>query len=117
MLFRGSGASVSTVTGGQCMATAQDEPRRWSSARHRLLSSWRWPSFGGALEIGLSRALHIREERLSTRHDAYRLLYVSDIHLRKSRSDVLCGQVLDSITRCNPDVVLLGGDLVDHPSE
>ena len=87
------------------------------SASHRQLSSWRWPSFGGALEIGLSRALHIREERLSTRHDAYRLLYISDIHLRKSRSDALCGQVLDSITRCNPDVVLLGGDLVDHPSE
>jgi hypothetical protein len=45
------------------------------------------------------------------------LLYVSDIHLRKGRSDVLCRQVLDSVTRCNPDVVLLGGDLVDRRSE
>lgn len=71
----------------------------------------------GELEIGLNRALHVREERLSTREDAYRLLYVSDIHLRKGRSDVLCGQVLDSIASCNPDVVLLGGDLVDRRSE
>ena len=75
------------------------------------------PWFGGELEIGLRRALHVREERLSTRHDAYRLLYVSDIHLRKGRSDVLCRQVLDSVIWCNPDVVLLGGDLVDRRSE
>jgi predicted phosphodiesterase len=47
----------------------------------------------------------------------YRLLYVSDIHLRKGRSDALCGQVLDSVTWCKPDVVLLGGDLVDRRSE
>lgn len=77
----------------------------------------RWPRFDGELEIGLRRALHVREERLSTRHDAYRLLYASDIHLRKGRSDVLCRQVLDSVTSCTPDVVLLGGDLVDGRSE
>jgi len=81
------------------------------------LPNWRWPWFGRALEIGLRRALHVREERLSTRHDAYRLLYVSDIHLRKGRSDVLCGQVFDAVTWCKPDVVLLGGDLVDRRSE
>lgn len=71
----------------------------------------------GVLEIGLGRALHVREERLSTRADAYRLLYISDIHLRKGRSDVLCAQVLDAVRRCSPDVVLLGGDLVDRRSE
>lgn len=69
------------------------------------------------LEIGLGRALHVREERLSTRHDACRLLYVSDIHLRSGRSDRLCRQVLDAAAGCNPDVVLLGGDLVDRSSE
>jgi len=69
------------------------------------------------LEIGLNRALHVREERLSTRPDACRLLYVSDIHLRHGRSDTLCRQVLDAVNRCRPDVVLLGGDLVDHGSE
>lgn len=40
---------------------------------------------GGLLEIGLTQALRIREERLSTRHDACRLLHVSDIHLRHGR--------------------------------
>jgi len=70
-----------------------------------------------ALEIGLNHALHIREERLSTRRDACRLLYVSDLHLRNGRSNGLCRQVLDSVTRSTPDVVLLGGDLVDRASE
>jgi uncharacterized protein len=70
-----------------------------------------------ALEIGLGRALHVREERLSTRPDACRLLYVSDIHLRNGRSAVLCRQVIDAVTASNPDVVLLGGDLIDYSSE
>lgn len=70
-----------------------------------------------ALDVGLNHALHIREEWLSARPDACRLLYASDIHLRNGRSDKLCRQVLDSVTRCNPDVVLLGGDLVDSASE
>jgi predicted MPP superfamily phosphohydrolase len=77
----------------------------------------RAPWSAGGLEVGLRRALHVREERLSTRDDAYRLLYVSDIHLRQSRSGVLSRQVLDAVTRCTPDVVLLGGDLVDRRSE
>jgi predicted MPP superfamily phosphohydrolase len=71
----------------------------------------------GALEIGLRRALHVREERLSTRDDACRMLYVSDIHLRSGRSDTLCRQVVDAVAGCSPDMVLLGGDLVDTSSE
>jgi predicted MPP superfamily phosphohydrolase len=71
----------------------------------------------GRLEIGLSRALHVREEWLSERPDACRLLYVSDIHLRKGRSETLIRQVLDATTRSRPDAVLLGGDLVDSNSE
>ena len=69
------------------------------------------------LEFGLERDLHIREERVSARQDACRLLYVSDIHLRNGRSDTLCRQVLDAVTRFRPDAVLLGGDLVDRRSE
>src|SRR5262245_4924318 len=88
-----------------------------SSASRWQLPNWRWPWSGGELEIGLRRALHVREERLSTRPDACRLLYISDIHLRNGRSDILCGQIRDSVTWCNPDVVLLGGDLVDSRSE
>jgi uncharacterized protein len=93
-------------------AGSETEPR---SSMQRLPPS-RWSKSGGALEIGLRRALHVREERLATRHDACRLLYVSDIHLRNGRSDTLCAQVLDA-ARCNPDMVLLGGDLVDSASE
>jgi predicted MPP superfamily phosphohydrolase len=91
--------------------------RSISGASFPQLSSGRAPWSVGPLEIGLSQPLHVREERLSTRHDAYRLLYVSDIHLRNGRSDTLCQQVLDSVTRSNPDAVLLGGDLVDRPTE
>jgi uncharacterized protein len=69
------------------------------------------------LEIGLRRALHVREERLSTEPDACRLLYVSDLHLRNGRSATLSRQVLDAVTSSRPDAVLLGGDLVDRPSE
>jgi uncharacterized protein len=69
------------------------------------------------LEIGLNQPLHVRQERLSRRHDACRLLYVSDIHLRNRRSQLLCRQVLDAAARSSPDAVLLGGDLVDRRSE
>ena len=71
----------------------------------------------GPLEIGLTRALHVREERLTSAHDACRLLYVSDVHLRPRRSDRLSRQVLDAAAATDPDVVLLGGDLVDRRSE
>jgi uncharacterized protein len=70
-----------------------------------------------ALEIGLRRPLYVREERLSTRADACRLLYVSDVHLRQGRSATLSRQVLDAVARCQPHAVLLGGDLVDCPSQ
>ena len=54
------------------------------------------------LEIGLNRALHIREERLSARHDPCRLLYISDIHLRNGRSGRLSRQVLDTVAGVAP---------------
>jgi predicted MPP superfamily phosphohydrolase len=71
----------------------------------------------GSLSIGLGGGLHIREERLSTRHDACRLLYVSDIHLRRRRSDLLCRQVVEAARSCEIDMLLMGGDLVDEPTE
>lgn len=71
----------------------------------------------GPLTIGLNGALYVREERLSTRHDACRLMYVSDIHLRPGRSDHLCRQVIESACSADVDILLLGGDLVDGPAE
>jgi uncharacterized protein len=71
----------------------------------------------GPLEIGLQGALHVREERLSARNDSCRLMYVSDIHLRRKRSDNLCRQVIKSVRDSETDGVLLGGDLIDQSSE
>jgi predicted MPP superfamily phosphohydrolase len=71
----------------------------------------------GLLEIGLRKALHIREERLSPQPDACRLMYVSDIHLRRGRSEILCRQVLESACLTKPDAILLGGDLIDRATE
>lgn len=71
----------------------------------------------GSLEIGLRRPLYVREERLSIEPDACRLMYVSDIHLRHGRSDILCHQILDAVSVCRPQAVLLGGDLADRCTE
>ena len=86
-----------------------------ASARHPAAARLAWS--GGSLEIGLNQALHVREERLTRRLDACRLLYVSDIHLRNGRSDRLCRQVVEAAARHRPDAVLLGGDMVDGRSE
>jgi len=51
------------------------------------------------------------------RSDACRLLYVSDIHLRPARSENLCRQVIESARMSDVDILLLGGDLVDGPTE
>lgn len=45
------------------------------------------------------------------------MAYVSDIHLRCGRSKRLCQQTLAAVDQCQPDAVLLGGDLVDSTSE
>ena len=71
----------------------------------------------GRLEIGLNTPLLIREERLSERSDACRLLYASDIHLRRGRSAKLAAQLVNAAQNCGADVILLGGDLVDRSSE
>jgi hypothetical protein len=44
-------------------------------------------------------------------------MYISDIHLRHGRSDMLSRQVLDCLSKCGADAVLLGGDLLDDASE
>lgn len=69
------------------------------------------------LQIGLRGDLFVREERVSPRYYSCRLLYASDIHLRRGRSEMLSRQVWDAVARCRPDLVLFGGDLVDRRSE
>jgi uncharacterized protein len=71
----------------------------------------------GPLAIGLSGHLHVRDERLSPRSDACRLMFISDIHLRRNRSDLLCRQVIEAARSSELDALLLGGDLVDGANE
>jgi uncharacterized protein len=73
--------------------------------------------FVGRLTVGLTGPLHVREERLAVRADAFRLMYASDLHLRRNRSDRLCRQVLQAARASDIDVLLLGGDLVDAATE
>jgi predicted MPP superfamily phosphohydrolase len=68
-------------------------------------------------QFGLRRPLVVREEVVRREERPCRLAYVSDIHLRRGRSRRLAGQVIDALERARPDVVLLGGDLVDQASE
>lgn len=67
--------------------------------------------------IGLGQDLHIRQEVLTPRSDPCHLLYISDIHLRKNRSDHLCRQVTQAARSQKVDALLLGGDLVDAATE
>jgi predicted MPP superfamily phosphohydrolase len=58
----------------------------------------------------------VREERLSAPADPCRLLYISDIHLRKGRFETLNRQILNAASASEPHAILLGGDLVDSAS-
>jgi uncharacterized protein len=44
-----------------------------------------------------------------------RLLYASDLHLGHRWTRLVPGQLLAAVREKKPDIVLLGGDLVDHP--
>ncbi len=65
------------------------------------------------LEIGTHRPLHIRHERVANTGSALRLLYVSDTHLSR-RTDHVIDQVVKAAQSCQPELILLGGDLVDR---
>jgi predicted MPP superfamily phosphohydrolase len=69
------------------------------------------------LQIGLRHPLVVREEIIREHARSCRLAYVSDIHLRRGRSGMLSDQIIDALGRARPDVILLGGDLVDQASE
>lgn len=65
------------------------------------------------LEVAARGRLHLRRERLP--RAGGRLLYVSDLHLTAWHGHVV-DQVLELATEARPDLVLLGGDLVDLSS-
>jgi predicted MPP superfamily phosphohydrolase len=65
------------------------------------------------LEIGGRRPLLVRRERLSHLGLGKRILFASDLHLKKEGPRHVVAGILSIVSRERPDVILLGGDLVD----
>jgi predicted MPP superfamily phosphohydrolase len=68
-------------------------------------------------QFGLRRPLEVREEIIRKHPQPCRIAYISDIHLRRGRSQLLASQIIDAAQRARPAIILLGGDLVDQASE
>lgn len=67
------------------------------------------------LEIGSHGSLHIRREQVVDAHTVLRLLYISDLHLSRRTAHVV-DQIVQAAQSCQPQLILLGGDLVDRAS-
>ena len=70
------------------------------------------------LEFGCRAPLQVRRERVvvaraGPAHEPWRALYVSDLHLTARRT-ALAGSLAAVVRAERPDVVLLGGDLIDR---
>jgi predicted MPP superfamily phosphohydrolase len=67
------------------------------------------------LEIGPSQPLYVRKEslRIFNQSQPFRLLYASDLHFKGERSRRVAEQIISAARGCAPDLILLGGDLVD----
>lgn len=68
-----------------------------------------------ALEIGASQALEVRYARFKflNNPEALRVLYASDLHFLGRHSRMISKQLISIVREHFPDIVLLGGDLVD----
>lgn len=64
------------------------------------------------LEIGISKKLLVRTEEVGLGL-GIRLLYASDLHLRKANRGRVVEELKGVLSTQNPDILLLGGDLVD----
>ena len=65
------------------------------------------------IEVGARRPLLVRRENVATIGAGKRLLFASDLHLRKDGPRHIVDGLLEIASRECPDLVLLGGDLVD----
>lgn len=64
-------------------------------------------------EIGARKPLHVRRENVANLGADRRLLFASDLHLRGSGPRRVVSELLEAASREVPDLILLGGDLVD----
>ena len=67
------------------------------------------------LEIGATQPLSVRQESVRLFHHTQpvRLLYASDLHFRGGSSHRVAAQLITAVRESTPDLILLGGDLVD----
>jgi uncharacterized protein len=70
----------------------------------------------GKLELNSQGAIYLRTERIDFTGGAhaYNLLYISDLHLGWQRSQRIVTQLIELAQIHRPDLILLGGDLVDR---
>jgi len=67
-------------------------------------------------EFGSFGPLQVRQESIALDMPrSARVLYASDLHLGHWWTRRVAAQLLDAVGATKPDLVLLGGDLVDHP--
>ena len=73
-------------------------------------------SFLQCIEIGAHRPLLVRRENVPHMSVGKRVLFASDLHLRKQGPRHIVDELVEIALRERPDLVLLGGDLVDWKS-
>ena len=71
--------------------------------------------FPWKVEIGTLKPPDVRGEvvNLSKVDRPFRTLYMSDLHFSEGKTQRLCGQLQQIVATTKPDLLLLGGDLVD----
>ena len=69
-----------------------------------------------SIEVGARRPLLVRRESVGHIGVRKRLLFASDLHLRKHGPQHIVDGLVEIASRECPDLVLLGGDLVDSTS-
>ena len=73
-------------------------------------------SLRNAIEVGARRPLLVRRERVANIGMRKRVLFASDLHLRLHGPHHIVDGLVEIAERERPDMVLLGGDLVDSRS-
>jgi predicted MPP superfamily phosphohydrolase len=70
-------------------------------------------TFVSHMEIGARRPLLVRRETVAHMHVRKRVLFASDLHLRKNGPPHIVDGLVEIASKERPDLILLGGDLVD----
>jgi predicted MPP superfamily phosphohydrolase len=87
-------------------------PRKVSHAREVSGMKF-WRRYLECLEVGAHKPLLVRRETVTHFSLGKRILFASDLHLRKDGPRQIVEGLLDIVSREHPDIILLGGDLVD----